>query len=224
MSDRTAAILDRHPLWVDALRQLLAKNGVELVAVASTVDEAVEAVREHAPSLLVVSLDALPARTDAWECMRIVRSSCAPPRVVLAPAADDPRTIEAAFAEGAAAFCTKAAEPEDLAAAVRQSFVRSIHLSGARASAPADLRGGQREVGSDLTRREVEILQLVSEGHSNSQLAKMLWVTEQTVKFHLSNIYRKLGVANRTEAARWAQLHGLLSDVRPSTGATSSAA
>ena len=61
-----------------------------------------------------------------------------------------------------------------------------------------------------LTKREREILQLVAEGHSNSQLARMLWVTEQTVKFHLSNIYRKLDVANRTEASRWAQLHGLL--------------
>jgi DNA-binding CsgD family transcriptional regulator len=63
----------------------------------------------------------------------------------------------------------------------------------------------------DLTNRELEILRLVAEGHSNAQLARMLWVTEQTVKFHLSNVYRKLNVANRTEAARWAQLHGLLS-------------
>ena len=61
-----------------------------------------------------------------------------------------------------------------------------------------------------LTRRETEILQLMSEGLSNSQLARKLWVTEQTVKFHLSNIYRKLGASNRTEAARWAQLHNLL--------------
>jgi DNA-binding CsgD family transcriptional regulator len=51
----------------------------------------------------------------------------------------------------------------------------------------------------------------VSEGHSNAQVARTLWVTEQTVKFHLSNIYRKLDVGNRTEASRWAQLHGVLS-------------
>jgi DNA-binding CsgD family transcriptional regulator len=63
---------------------------------------------------------------------------------------------------------------------------------------------------SGLTRRELEILRLVAEGHSNAQLARMLWVTEQTVKFHLSNIYRKLDVGNRTEASRWAQLNGLL--------------
>jgi DNA-binding NarL/FixJ family response regulator len=69
----------------------------------------------------------------------------------------------------------------------------------------------------DLTRRELEILQLVAEGHSNAKLAKQLWVTEQTIKFHLSNVYRKLDVSNRTEAARWAQLHGLLSE--PANGA-----
>ena len=50
----------------------------------------------------------------------------------------------------------------------------------------------------------------MAEGHSNGELARTLWVTEQTVKFHLSNIYRKLNVANRTEASRWAQLNGLL--------------
>ena len=55
-------------------------------------------------------------------------------------------------------------------------------------------------------------MSLVAEGHSNAELAKMLWVTEQTVKFHLSNIYRKLDVSNRTEAGRWAQLHGLLAE------------
>ena len=61
-----------------------------------------------------------------------------------------------------------------------------------------------------LTRRELEILRLAAEGFSNAQIAKSLWVTEQTVKFHLSNIYRKVGVGNRTEASRWAQRHGVL--------------
>ncbi len=62
----------------------------------------------------------------------------------------------------------------------------------------------------DLTTRELEILRLVAAGASNSQVAMELWVTEQTVKFHLSNTYRKLGVANRTEAAHYAHTHGLL--------------
>src|SRR5206468_12815783 len=79
------------------------------------------------------------------------------------------------------------------------------------------LRSVEREPAPELTRRELEILRLVAEGHSNLQLAQMLWVTEQTVKFHLSNIYRKLQVANRTEASRWAQLNGLLPSQRPSS-------
>jgi DNA-binding CsgD family transcriptional regulator len=71
-----------------------------------------------------------------------------------------------------------------------------------------------------LTRRELEILQLVGEGRSNAQVGRMLWVTEQTVKFHLSNIYRKLDVSNRTEASRWAQVRNLL----PSPAAAADAA
>ena len=72
------------------------------------------------------------------------------------------------------------------------------------------VRAVDEEEGDALTRREREILALVAEGHSNRELARMLWVTEQTVKFHLSNIYRKLDVANRTEASRWAHRHGLV--------------
>ena len=64
------------------------------------------------------------------------------------------------------------------------------------------------EVG--LTRREKEILQLVAEGGTNGDVARRLWVTEQTVKFHLANIFRKLDVTNRTQASRWAHAHGLL--------------
>ena len=103
----------------------------------------------------------------------------------------------------------KSANPDDLRSAIRQAFEPSLFLaSDFMHGAPEPAEKGPVDAG--LTRREVEILQLVAEGYSNAQLAKMLWVTEQTVKFHLSNIYRKLGVANRTEASRWAQLNGLL--------------
>ena len=71
-----------------------------------------------------------------------------------------------------------------------------------------------------LTRREAEILDLVAEGYSNGRVAKLLWVTDQTVKFHLSNIYRKLGVTNRTEATHWALTEGLGSDDRDQPAAT----
>jgi DNA-binding NarL/FixJ family response regulator len=102
----------------------------------------------------------------------------------------------------------KTALPEDLAAAIRQAFGHSIFIANGHSV--------RREPSEDvpechpLTRRELEILRLAAEGHTNAELARMLWVTEQTVKFHLSNVYRKLQVTNRTEASRWAQIHGLL--------------
>ena len=61
----------------------------------------------------------------------------------------------------------------------------------------------------DLTRREVEVLQLVSSGMTNRAVARALWVTSETVKFHLSNVYRKLGVGNRVEATEWAHENGV---------------
>jgi DNA-binding NarL/FixJ family response regulator len=61
-----------------------------------------------------------------------------------------------------------------------------------------------------LTARELEILRAVAEGHTNARIGRLLWVTEQTVKFHLSNIYRKLGVSNRTEASRYALMNGMV--------------
>ena len=74
--------------------------------------------------------------------------------------------------------------------------------------------GMLKDDGCPLTERELEILRLVAEGYTNGRIARQLWVTEQTVKFHLSNTYRKLGVANRTEASRYAHIHQLVADGR----------
>jgi DNA-binding CsgD family transcriptional regulator len=88
-------------------------------------------------------------------------------------------------------------------------------LPGARAESSNDQprEAPRRKSPGGLTRRQREILRLVAEGHSNAALARKLWVTEQTVKFHLSNVYRKLEVTNRTEASRSAQGNGLLTEV-----------
>ena len=118
-----------------------------------------------------------------------------------------------AMRAGAAAYVMKSAHPDDLAAAVRQVFGPSLFLADSWTPAQAPPREEQPTETWGLTRRELEILGLVAEGLSNAQVARTLWVTEQTVKFHLSNTYRKLGVSNRTEASRWAQLHGLLGRV-----------
>jgi DNA-binding CsgD family transcriptional regulator len=78
--------------------------------------------------------------------------------------------------------------------------------------APGRVTRRRRRGPGGLTRRELEVLRLVSRGKTNRAVAATLWVTDQTVKFHLSNVYRKLGVRNRFEAARWAWENGLLDE------------
>jgi DNA-binding NarL/FixJ family response regulator len=205
--DRSAVILGSHPLWVDGLERLLGRLGIVDVAIATTLTDAVALVQERRPDLLLLDIDGvdMQERRTLLDHLRDVDDV----RIVMIANVADAQTVELAFAAGTAVFCTKAGAGQDLPSAVRQSFERSLDHAGARVNgdAPASRADAKYD---DLTRRELEILRLVAEGQSNGQVAALLWVTEQTVKFHLSNIYRKLGVANRTEASRWAQLHGLL--------------
>jgi DNA-binding NarL/FixJ family response regulator len=214
IASRTAVIVDEHPLWLDALQNLLERLELQVVGRATDRHAAERLVEEHRPDILVADYstlegdDGMPAPDNA-----LVRAREANPDVkcIILSEGDDPKERERAFASGASAFCIKRAQPDDLAAAIRQSFDHSIYFAnGAPSAASIATTRSHEDESAGLTKRETEILRLTAEGYSNSQLARMLWVTEQTVKFHLSNIYRKLEVSNRTEASRWAQRNGLL--------------
>jgi DNA-binding NarL/FixJ family response regulator len=214
IASRTAVIVDEHPLWLDALQNLLERLELQVVGRATDRHAAERLVDEHRPDILVADYstlegdDGMPAPDNA-----LVRAREANPDVkcIILSEGDDPKERERAFAAGASAFCIKRAQPDDLAAAIRQSFDHSIYFAnGAPSAASIATTRSEEDESAGLTKRETEILRLTAEGYSNSQLARMLWVTEQTVKFHLSNIYRKLEVSNRTEASRWAQRNGLL--------------
>jgi DNA-binding NarL/FixJ family response regulator len=216
---RSAVLLDPHPLWLDAVEDILTRVNVTVVGKATAPERALTLIEEHNPDLFVIEIDTQGDEVDGIACLRIASQSQPDLRMLVLSGQDDPVRIEAAFAAGAAAYVLKTAHSEDVGAAVRQAFEPSVYLAGGPrpANAPtakegsSGSRNGSSGSGSKaLTRRELEILQLVSEGYSNAELARILWVAEQTVKFHLSNIYRKLAVANRTEASRWAQLHNIL--------------
>ena len=146
---------------------------------------------------------------DGLACLRRALERLPSLKAIVLSVHEDRTYIDAALRAGAVAYVVKTAHPDDVAAAIRQAFEHSIYFPGVSTASPSQGLTIEDEA-TKLTRREIEILQLVAEGYSNAQLAKMLWVTEQTVKFHLSNVYRKLDVANRTEASRWAQIHGIL--------------
>jgi DNA-binding NarL/FixJ family response regulator len=220
LSGRTAVVFDAQPLWLDALAQLLNKLGIRAVAMTRDPDEALTLIERNSPDVLVIGLDA-EASEPGYELLRHARDSHRGLKTIVISSSDDDQVLDAVFAEGASALCMRSADAADMAIAIRQSFEQSIYLSPRRSLGPALIAESVREAPelAELTRREMEILRLVAEGYSNCRLAKMLWVTEQTVKFHLSNIYRKLDVSNRTEASRWAQVHGLL-DTEPVTAQT----
>jgi DNA-binding NarL/FixJ family response regulator len=208
----SGVVLDKHPLWLEAMNSLLERIGVEVVGRTTSLEEAVDLVREHRPDIVIAGIDD-PADHQALEQLRQASPQA---KIVILADETDLHQIEMTLDTGADVYCVKTAEQDDLASAIRQLFQRSIYMATLGRPEIVPRRASAEAISAvqDLTRRELEILQLVAEVHSNSQLARMLWVTEQTVKFHLSNIYRKLDVANRTEASRWAQLNGLLANER----------
>ena len=212
LNERRTVVLDSHPLWLDAIERVLERVGITIVRATTSTEDAVTAVERERPDLLVVGVDIGGTADAGLEVARSLRRRF-PEMCVIALGNDQSAaSVAAAFDAGARAYVLKSVHPDDLAAAVRQSFAPSIYFADSPRPQPTPHASRRRSDADDagLTRREVEILRLVAEGYSNAALARLLWVTEQTVKFHLSNIYRKLNVSNRTEASRWAQLHGML--------------
>jgi DNA-binding NarL/FixJ family response regulator len=215
---QSGVICDSHPMWLDAVEQVLRRIGIDVVGKTTSTSEALSMVEEHRPDLLITELEGNPGDLSGLVLIERARTGAPNVRPIVLSMHHDPQVIDAALVAGASAYVVKTARPEDLASAVRQAFSHSVYLAGWRPAAPQPApTTAALDESPGLTRRELEILRLVAEGHSNAQLARMLWVTEQTVKFHLSNVYRKLDVANRTEASRWAQVNGLLDVQRPAT-------
>jgi DNA-binding NarL/FixJ family response regulator len=202
-------------LWIDAVEAVLDSIDVAVVGRAADAELALELVDEYRPDLLIAETQASNGGMSGLKLIQVARQRVTTLRVIVLAASHDPSDIDAAFDAGALAYVLKTAHPADVAATIRQTFDHSVFLAKAHSNGNAEAvnsRPASDDDGVGLTRREREILALVSEGHSNRELAQMMWVTEQTVKFHLSNIYRKLDVSNRTEASRWAHKHAL---VRP---------
>ena len=208
---RRAVLLDPHPLWLDALERVLTGIGVAVIGRTTEASAALDLIAAEQPELLIAELVDSNGASSSLDVLAEARQRQPDLKIVVLSVASDPERINAAFARGALAYVVKTAQPQDVASAVRQAFEHSIFFPRTGQATAPSAAEPRPEAPGGLTRRELEILRLVAEGHTNAQMARMLWVTEQTVKFHLSNVYRKLDVTNRTEASRWAQLNHLLS-------------
>jgi DNA-binding NarL/FixJ family response regulator len=207
---RSAIVLDSQPLWLDAFESVVRDVGVDVVARTTDVDRALAYLEEYEPDLFVLDFHIRGLAGGADAVREALRRRPGVKVLAIVPH-DRASDVDEALLAGACVALDRTAERDDIAAAVRQIFQPAFFLARrAPELGPRAARGKARLPG--LTRREEEILKLVAQGRSNGQVAETLWVTKQTVKFHLSNIYRKLGVANRTEASHWAIVNGLESE------------
>lgn len=208
------AIADDHRLMLDGIRRALeTAPDITVVGEAMSGEEMLALVPQVNPD--VVILDLRMPKGDGLSTLGHLRRDYPDLKVIILSMFDDPEHIDQALRQGAAGYVVKSINPLDLPSTVRQVVDGTVYHPGARAGgddgsaarAEATNSGGS---GIGLTERELSILRLVAEGLSNLDIASRLYVTEQTVKFHLSNIYRKLGVGNRTEATRFAYRNGLI--------------
>lgn len=195
---------DDHPLFLEGLRRSLESDGgFEIVGEAREGSQVLPLIHQTAPDAVVLDMH-MPG-IDGIACIARIRRGYPEVKVVMCSMESATEQVQAAFLAGACGYVVKTIEPRDIAPAIRQA-ISGTALQPVGAESADDTRVARA---AGLTTREIEILRYVARGQSNKTIARELWVTEQTVKFHLSNVYRKLNIANRTEAARWAFSKGL---------------
>jgi DNA-binding NarL/FixJ family response regulator len=216
MAKKRVVLVDDHPLIHQAFGHYLAEtDDFEVVGIATSGAQVAPLVARTAPDIVVLDLH-MPV-LDGLHCLAVLREKYPRVTVVMFSGADDPQTIEDVLSAGAAAYVYKSIDPADLPAILRQALNRNVYFSlppgvgGALTRRRRERAHDQVRDKTGLTERELEVLEAVSRGLSNRVVAKELFLSDQTVKFHLHNIYGKLGVANRTEAAAAAHRLGLVS-------------
>jgi DNA-binding NarL/FixJ family response regulator len=196
-------VVDDHVIVRDGLAQVLASaSDIELVGTASNGVEALAAVAEHMPD--VVLMDLSMPEMDGVEATRQIAADHVGVRVLVLTSFSDQSRIMDALSAGAEGYLLKHSEPQEIVTAIR-----SVHEGGS----PLDPKAARvllesrrsKPVGIALTDREQEVLLLVRDGLANKQIARRLAISERTVKAHLTSVFQRLGVSDRTQAALWAE-------------------
>jgi DNA-binding NarL/FixJ family response regulator len=200
-------VADDHPLILQGLRRSLeACDDIDVVGEARTGTEVLPLVERRRPDVVVLDLH-MPGM-DGAECIAEIKRTSPEVKAIVLSASDERASIESATKAGASAYVIKSVSSVDIPALIRQ-VAAGYTVFQAPSDDDAEIApNGASEPG--LTERELTILAAVAGGLTTKAISSELWVSEHTVKFHLTNIYRKLGVRNRSGAVRYAYEHGLV--------------
>jgi DNA-binding NarL/FixJ family response regulator len=201
------AIADDHAVVRTGLAQLLTSlEDVELVGAAANGEEAVALCARERPDVVLMDLE-MP-ELDGIGATRRIKEAQPQTAVVILTSFSDRERILRALDAGAVGYVLKDAEPEELARAVRAAAQGEAPLDPKAASALLSVRT-QPSAAEALSEREREVLAMVAEGLPNKLIARELSISEKTVKAHLTSIFRRIDVTDRTQAALWAQRNGI---------------
>jgi two-component system nitrate/nitrite response regulator NarL len=219
-----AVIADDHPLFREGLREMLEAGGVEVVGEASGGDEAIALTQRLTPDVVV--LDLKMPDVSGLDALRAIARSSPGVQTVILTVSDDETDVLDALVAGACGYLLKDTRADGLADRVRQAaeghMVLSAEIAQAlvehvRSGAEAALAGEKAQAQAlesedrlALTPREIEVLRLVAEGADNTAIGKTLSISPHTVKQYVTNIFEKLGVRSRVQAAVYAVRSGLV--------------
>jgi DNA-binding NarL/FixJ family response regulator len=201
----TVLLVDDHALVRAGLAALLdAADDITVVAEAADGDQAVELARTTGPDVVLMDLS-MPG-TDGVSATRALLAELPHTQVLVLTSFSDRDRVREALAAGAIGYLLKDSTPQEVVAGIR---------TAARNGSPLDPRvartllteRGAGPIGPTLSPRELEVLRLVARGLANKQIGRALGITERTVKVHLGNVFRRIGVSDRTSAALWAREH-----------------
>lgn len=202
-------IVDDHAMLRSGLKNFLyGYEWLELAGEASSGAEAVEFCSTH--EVDVVLMDMMMPGMDGREATQRIIALDKPVKIIILTSFHEQDLVEDALKAGATSYLLKNVNAEELASAIQDAYTGKSTLAPEATEALIQATLQRRDIGFDLTRREKEVLELLVDGKSNNEIAILLSISLATVRFHLTNIYSKMGAKNRIEAVTLALDHHLI--------------